>query len=78
MPVKKPKHPLVKEVHYVRDQVHKLGDEVGTLFSKIRQTYSSLDETTKQHVAAGIAGLGVVLAATVHYRKKMKEKSSKK
>ena len=67
---KKSAHPVVAKVNDVQKRVTKLGSDVDALLSKIKKDYHRLDRTTQKQIAAGIAGLGVVLAATAFYKKK--------
>lgn len=74
MPKKNQKEPLVDHVEAVQKQITKLGKDVGQLLGKVKKKYSTLDPQTRKKVAAGIAGLGLVLAATAHHKHAKKKK----
>jgi len=74
MPKKKQKEPLVEHVDKVQKQIAKLGDDVGQLLGKVKKKYSTLDPQARKKVAAGIAGLGLILAATAHHKHAKKKK----
>ena len=65
---------LERNVASVKKGVLLLNKEVSSLLSDVKRRYYTLDPKTKKKIAAGIAGLGVVLAATAAYRKKRAKK----
>ncbi len=72
--VKQKEHPIVQTTQEISKRVIKLGKDVGDLLAKVKKHYAGLDPRVRRKIAAGIAGLGVVLAATAHHRKRVKQR----
>lgn len=70
-------HPIVETTHEISRRVIELGKDVSGLLAKVKKHYAGLDHQTRRKIAAGIAGLGIVLAATSHHRKKVKQRRNK-
>ena len=69
MPKASKKHPFVHEVERIHKQVHRVKKDIGSLFGKMQRSYAGLDPKTKKKIAAGVASLGIALAAAQVYRK---------
>ena len=65
----------MSRVDAVQRQIGRLGSDLGRLLANVKQQYHKLDPETRKKVAAGIAGLGLVLAATARHRHKKRKKA---
>ena len=64
---------LLKHVATVQKQVAATGKNVSMVLAKMKAEYKRMDPATKKKIAAGVAGLGIILAATVKYHKHRKK-----
>lgn len=62
----------------LKRQISQMANQAEIVLTSVKTKYEELDPKTKKKVLAGIAGLGVVLAAASHYHRQKKQRSSNK
>lgn len=70
MPYQKKNSPKVeRDVEALKKRISQLGTDVDKVMKSVKKSYGKLDAKTKRKMATGLAGLGVILAATRAYKK---------